>query len=75
MPTHSKDVIPPSDYKSAENMIKQALADMESDSHIEYGTIVSKKKPNSLVRQWMRKFLSKIRNPGSGSNIVSQPNN
>lgn len=50
----------PSDYQQAEKSINQAIADMEEQTHIEYGSIISRNdKPMRF--KWFKKILQRFK--------------
>lgn len=50
----------PSDYQQAEKSINQAIADMDEQTHIEYGSIVL---PNDkpMRCKWFKKILQRFK--------------
>ena len=69
----SKSITPHSDYEHASSIINKALADMDSEGHIEYGSLIYNNNQSLYrYRQWWRTFLRKNTNRRKGSNIVSR---
>jgi hypothetical protein len=61
MTPHNEKGITPSDYQQAEKSINQALANMEEQTHIEYGSIILRNdKPTRF--KWFKRILQRFKN-------------
>ena len=50
-----------SEYYRAEQIINQTLADMEEETHIEYGSTMERKAPPPKWKKWLHRLL-RLRN-------------
>lgn len=61
MAPHIENELIPSDYQQAEKSINQAIANMEEQTHIEYGSIILRNdKPTRF--KWFKRILQRFKN-------------
>lgn len=57
MTTPQEQITPIDDFQQAEKMIMQTIAQMEDDTHIEYGSTMERKSQPKGLKKWLHQLL------------------
>lgn len=56
-PAKTKKTTPNSEYQQAEQFINKSIAEMGTDSHIEYGNTMERNDHPPLWKRWLHRIL------------------